>query len=541
MFALTLTLGMGTRVYAAEGDHTITITNESNDEVGKHTYEAYQVFTGELVVKDGKKVLSNIDWGNGVNGNAVLNAVKEDTETFGDDAANVKNAADVAKLLGNFADESPAAKKFAAIVGEHLGTIAGQSIESKAPYTISVTGDGYYFVKDSATLPSDTDPSEPHKGDAQTRYILQVVADVSVGAKTGTVESKKKVQDINDSTESAVGSLQDSADYDIGDNIPYTLTFKLPHNYTDYKTYAVSFVDDISAGLTFNEDAKIYYGATDNTGESITFTKSGMVWTAEIADLKALTSEKAKALTNDDVITIKYTAKLNERAVIGSAGNPNTYHVVYSNNPNGTGTGTTPEDKNIVFTYQVTVNKIDPAKEGTDKSLKGANFTLYKKVVQDADGNYPQGSDTGANFKKGFAPNVKADALVATDHYIVVSNRTGDATGSTFTFKGIDDGTYVLVETTIPAGYNAWDAVKFDVVAEHQTDAAEPQLTKLTGGDLVSGDFKDTGIIITSIENKSGSTLPSTGGIGTTIFYVLGGLLVAGAGIVLVARKKAAE
>ena len=520
MFALTLVIGTGTRVNAstnpdAPKPHTITITNEDEDEVGEHTYEAYQVFTGELVEKDGKKVLSNIDWGNGVDGDAVLNAVKADTDTFGDDAANVKNAADVAKLLGNFADESPAAKKFAAIVGEHLGTIAGQSGESKAPYTISVTGDGYYFVKDSATIPTDTDKEEPHEGDAQTRYILQVVGDVSVGAKTGTVESKKKVQDINDSTDTEVGELHDSADYDIGDSIPYTLTFTLPANYEDYKTYKVSFIDNISAGLTFNQDAKIYYGASDTAGHNITFTQEGPVWTATIEDLKSV--EAAEDLTNGDEITIKYTATLNAGAVVGDAGNPNTYHVEYSNNPNGEGTGTTPDDKNIVFTYKTEFNKVDEDEE----PLTGADFKLEKKV----NGEWVDVTELHDG----------EDAI----------NPTKEITGGTkFTFTGLDDGDYRLTETVTPKGYNTIEPIEFTITAEHDLISDDPTLTALTGTDgkefTLTPDISK-GSLTGNVVNKEGSVLPSTGGIGTTIFYVLGGLLIAGAGIVLVARRKAAE
>jgi LPXTG-motif cell wall-anchored protein len=111
-----------------------------------------------------------------------------------------------------------------------------------------------------------------------------------------------------------------------------------------------------------------------------------------------------------------------------------------------------------------------------------------------------------------------------------------DADGDTFGFKGIDDGTYVLVETVIPAGYNAWDAEEFDVVATHDVVADMPKLTALEGGDLLTGDVS-TGILSTEIENNSGIGLPETGGIGTTIFYIVGGLL-AGAAVVLLITKK---
>lgn len=518
MFALTLVIGLGTRVYADETtQHTITITN--SDQVGKHTYEAYQVFKGDYDATS--KKLSNIQWGAGVNGTAILNAVKADKVTFGADAANVETAADVAKLLGTGTDTDKA-KKFAEIVGANLSsTVAGTSTENASPYTISVTGDGYYFVKDVTPVPTDPTPTAaPHQGDSETRYILQVVADVEVAAKTGTVNSEKKVQDINDSDENpTLSNLQDSADYDIGDSIPYTLTFTLPANYGDYKTYAVSFVDDISEGLTFNADAKIYYGDADTVGKSITFTKAENVWTAAIADLKALTSDAAKALKGGDVITIKYTATLNANAVIGSAGNPNTYHVEYSNNPNGTGTGTTPDDKNIVFTYKTIFNKV---KEDGTTALTGADFKLEKKV-------------------NGAWVDVIA---LHTGEGAINPTKTGDDKGSTFTFSGLDDGDYKLTETKTPKGYNSIDPIEFTISATHDITSDDPKLTALTGTDdaeFVLTPNEPDGSLTGKVVNKEGSTLPSTGGIGTTIFYVLGGLLVLGSGIVLVARRKASE
>ena len=109
--------------------------------------------------------------------------------------------------------------------------------------------------------------------------------------------------------------------------------------------------------------------------------------------------------------------------------------------------------------------------------------------------------------------------------------------GTIFDFKGVDDGNYVLVETTIPESYNACDALAFTVSATHDTTSDDPKLQSLAGGDKFTGDA-EAGILTTDVENKKGNTLPSTGGIGTTIFYVLGGLLVAFAAILLITKKR---
>ena len=557
--AMVMMLSMSISVFAANGatnTHTITITNA--DQVGAHTYEAYQVFAGDYDATSQK--LSNITWGAGVNGTAILNAVKADTTTFGADAASAASAADVAALLGTGVDTA-AAKKFAEIVGANLtSTVAGTSTETASPYTISVTGDGYYFVKDKAnTLPSDSDETDPHKADSETRYILQVVNDVTVAAKSKTVESKKKVQDINDSTETALGSLADTADYDIGDKIPYTLTFTLPANYADYKTYAVNFFDDMSSGLTYNNDAKIYYGASDTTGADITFAAdssktsayttpaAGTVYKASVADLKTT----APDLAAGDVIKIEYSATLGATAVVGAAGNPNKYQVEFSNNPNGTGTGTTPWDVNIVFTYDIEVDKVTG--EGSGKEpLAGAAFALYKLYTTEALAIANEGRATALTP----ATSIKYDngtkdfTIGEGEKWVLVEQKTAGS-DTAFTFSGVDDGTYLLVETTTPAGYNSIEPSKFTVTATH-TDGDTPAFASITGTQITGDglapitlgtktksatDATVTGLK-TEILNNEGTVLPSTGGIGTTIFYIVGAILVIGAGVVLVTRRR---
>ena len=560
--SITLSVGNSMTVMAANStEHTITITN--SDQVVTHTYQAYQVFAGDYDATSG--ALANVEWGTGVDSENFLAALKR-SQSFGENNifASATTAADVAKAMEGIQNDSTMAQAFAAVVGNHLTeTVAGESTfsaENKS-YSISVTGDGYYLMKDRDDTVSDaTDSVKPDgtnalNGDSATRYMLQVVGNVNVAAKDATVESKKKVDDKNDSNndESLNATLIDSADYDIGDIIPYTLTATLPSNYNSYSTYKLVFVDDMSAGLTLNPDSvKIYYGANDTNGTAIQFTSSetssytdGTLYNYTIEDLKTTKPE----LNSSDVIKITYTATLNEKAVIGAAGNPNKYYIQYSNNPNGNGTGKTPDDTNIVFTYKIVVNKVHKV-NNQDVALTGANFTLYKEVSSDT-----TGAQTGEAIKnvlhngtsnQSGNTSIKADALGDEKHYIVVDNKTGDATGSTFEFKGVDDGNYVLVETTIPAGYNAWESKAFTITATHETSSDSPKLTNLTGGELfgknddgTAMDYSATGVLTTSIENTSGAILPSTGGIGTTIFYIVGGILIIAGVAYFIVRRKA--
>ena len=500
LLALVMVLTMAIPAFAAGEKYTVTINNS----VEGHTYEAYQIFAGDLAEKDGKTVLSNITWGNGVDGAALLAELKTQAAF-----AACTTAADVAEVLHNIANDSEMAQSFAQIAGKHLAAVAGTSTFTDGKYTISNLDAGYYLVKDQdGSVTGD---------DSYTRFILEVVNDVTATPKSSKPAVEKKVEDINDSTGDA-SDWQDSADYDIGDSVPFRLIGTLPSTYVDYKTYKYIFHDTLSDGLTYNNDAKVY---VENDGEEridvtdqFTITETDGTLTVSIADLKTIVSVNSMSK-----ITVEYTATLNINAVIGSAGNPNTVNLEYSNNPNMGGegeTGTTPDDTVIVFTYKTVINKVD----GEGNPLTGAEFTLEKFVKGD------DGVDEYNTVKGTWTP------------IDVVKN----AEGTEFTFKGLDDGIYRLTESVTPAGYNTIESIVFTVNAEHDILADNPALTSLTG-EAVTGLITFTpvlaeGALTTDVVNNAGSILPSTGGIGTTLFYVFGALLVIGAGVLLVVKKR---
>ena len=476
VIAVVMVLGMS---ITAMADDTYTITIDSTE--AGHTYEAYQIFTGDL----SGTTLSNIQWGTNISedGKTALRT----RYTLAADAT----AADVAEKMNQ-----SEATELAEIIGDYLtGSPAGTTdYGTDGNYTIDGLQAGYYLVK-------DMDSSLQGTTLAYTSYILKVAGDVTVEPKSDVPTVVKKVQDTDD-TAGTTTDWQDSADYDIGDNVPFQLTATLASNVSDYDTYKVEFVDTLSAGLTYNNDAVVKMGDTVVT-EYFDITNNGnLVITCD--DVKAF------GATDNSVITVEYTAQLNDSAVLGSAGNPNTVKLVYSNNPNNSGsgnneTGETVTDTVIVFTYKVVVNKIDEESQ----PLAGAEFELVKKI---SDGS---------------------EKTIA-----VVKNPEG----TKFTFSGLDDGTYVLKETVTPAGYNSISDIEFKVEAGHVISADMPTLDSLTGtatsGQISFNANLTEGSLTADVVNGKGAELPSTGGMGTRVIYTIGGILMVVCVVGLVTKRR---
>ena len=457
----------------------------ANVELSQHTFAAYQIFKGDLT--EGNK-LSNVTWGDGVQGEELLTELKKQ-----DAFATCASAADVAKVLETYNTDRTQANAFAKTAAAHV-------TETKTEGTgkVNLSAAGYYLIVDTTATTGTYD--------AKNLSFLKVngAGEVTPTIKTDKPTLEKKVKDINDSTEVET-DWQDSADYDIGDEIPYKLTATMG-DLSNYDHYYLNFHDTMTHLTLVEGSVEVKVGEKPLAKDQYTVT-----WDADSKTMDvAIMDVKAHGATNGTKVTVTYNATLDADAVLGSTGNPNTADLEYSNNPNNTGdgktkpndTGKTPEDKNIVFTYKVTVNKV----KENQQPLEGAEFELSKKAK---DGSWiSKGKLTG----------------------------TGDDQ-NVFEWKGLDDGDYKIVETKTPSGYNTIDPIEFTITAKHEDKADDPKLTSLSGGKLSTGDVT-TGAISANIVNKSGSTLPETGGIGTTVFYVIGGMLMAAAAILLITKKR---
>ena len=478
LLALVMVFALATTAFAAEN------TTISAPEGSTRTYEVYQIFTGDLH----EGVLSNIKWGK--NGTGTEGTAVDQTTLAALAAVNGKSNTEKLTEI----------QKYVKLDSEKFGTVSNGN-----PLTVPT---GYYLIKDNGPV---------NDGEAYSLYVVQVVGPTTISPKVGTTTSDKKVDDKNDSntTEDAT-TWQDSADYDIGDAVPFKLSATIAQDYANYTHgYKLTFHDKEGAGLSFNQDSvKVYVdGTLITTGYEVVTEglADGCTFEVRFANLKDIASVKARS-----VISVEYTSTLNDQAVIGSTGNKNTSHVTYTNNPNDKQAGEngeTPDDVVIVFTYKTIVNKVtknpnyDPTVEGSEEYIprKGAGFTLYKK---NASGTY-----------EAVGSELKGEDM------------------TTFTWSGLDDGDYKLVETTTPSGYNTIPDIEFTITATHDVTSDNPTLISLSGGDKFTGVIS-TGVVSANIENQSGAQLPSTGGIGTTIFYVLGSVLVIGAAVLLVTKKR---
>ena len=467
-----------------------TITFPTDTKYQDHTYEVYQIFTGDF---DGK-VLSNVKYG--VNG----------TKTAGTEvtAEELKQLTDV-NVEGKTDQEKLDVIKTFAKLENPVATLTKTDTSYKA-------APGYYLIKDKDNTVGGND--------ANTLYITKVVDDVTISPKSDVPSFQKKVKDTNDTT-GDTSNWQDSADYDIGDEVPFQLKATLPSNYADYKTYYLAFHDVEEKGLSFNPNSvKVAVNGTSVDASNYTVKTAkdltdGCTFEVVFTDLKT-----AVAAKNGSEITVDYTSTLTANATLGNQGNVNKARLQFSNNPNSeqggesTPTGETPWDNVIVFTYKVVVNKVNENKE----ALKGAAFKLEKKL------------------KDGTTKPVKEFTA-------------GEDTS--FTFSGLDDGDYVLTETTTPAGYNTIKPITFTVTADHKvewpTGERTDVLTSLSGnaasGEITLAADKTAGSLTADVVNVKGSNLPSTGGMGTTVLYAAGAaiVLVAAFGIAFAVRRRNAR
>ncbi len=554
LLSLVMLLALVVPASAAE-NYSITI---HNDKTG-HTYEAYQIFAGTVSSDEATAgnvegpMLGDIIWGSGVDGGALLTALQaENAGKYG----TCTTAADVAKALGTENATAADAAAFADIAAQHLtATVAGTATapNDDGNYVIEGLPAGYYLVKDK-------DDTLDGTADTATDYIVQVLGNVAMEPKdSGIPTVLKKVYDeefaVNDEEGTYGTGYNDVADWDIGDRVPFKLIAAVPQNIDSYEEYTFIFHYTLSAGLILDpEILHVYVTETTNANINEFLPQNEDLYDVSDVDVDGsftVTIPNIKALNSHDhaanFIIVAYDAILNANAEIGLDGNPNSVSLEFSNDPNGDGLGRTAEDTVIVFTYELDGTKVDGK---TQAALQNAKFVLlngakteaamvvdgkvkeWVKVATEAAADDVQMPET---YEGWLELNQQHNGLILTS-----------AEGGTFKIAGLDDGTYFLREIQAPNGYNLLEEdVQLVITATTAngqdwnsgiaTDALKGLTITVDNGAAQNGDL-DTGIVNVTVENNRGATLPETGGMGTTLFYIIGGLLVVGAGILLVVR-----
>ncbi len=570
LLAVVMTLALSTASFAAAQTYTITVKN-SNDSISMvgNTYSAYKLFN--VTYSDSK--------------DAYAYTVTDDFADFEYSYDTTENEQKVTKIvkgeslinyLESLANDSDALDTFAEAALKYAtdnniaaaGSVSVKATDADAA-TISVPTAGYYLVAGSATSTADKNQSVVA---ACALTTTNPTAEVTVKADVPSID-KNIVKD-NDKVKANTASIGDKVEYKIDTAVP---------NMKGYEKYYFVIDDTMSKGLTYSGDLTVKLGnSTLTAGDDYTVTSD--VNDDGTTSLKVVFKNfiQYKAQTGT-AITVTYSATINQDANLSATeGNTNDVTLTYSNNPNSSGTGDsdtpgerdatgkTPTSETKTYVTGIQISKVDG--QDTTKPLAGAKFQITgtsqkivltnKEMYKAIEGEPAEGTKVYYMLKNGTYTDVAANTDKDSDNYNAdkydsttkmyekVSVVTKDTVATkintvgytnaqgVLTFEGLSTGTYTITELVAPNGYNL---LKDPVTIEITDNAA------LTNANwtVKSGDTalvaNDDNHFVVQVKNNKGTKLPSTGGIGTTLFYVIGGLLVVAAGIILVTKKRVSK
>ena len=499
-FLLTMIMVLNLSVAAFADGFSITVTN-TNDRISidENTYSAYRLM--DLPYNEEKT--------------AYAYTIAEEFRDFVYVADGISYSGDnLVNYIQTLQDDSDELNAVAAealeYVEENKVEKAGTAEADGKSAVINLSKAGYYLVTGTAKAEKDvmvtaacalttTDPSAEIRVKADAPTIDKVIVKSDADNGNGTAQ-------------------------DVGSTVRFELHSQVP-DMTGYDTYQYVVTDTMSSGLTFQSDVKITIDGTALSAADFTVKQDGQTFTITFNDF---IEQRAHA---GDEIVITYSAVINENALYTNM-ETNTVSLQYSNNPYDDASGeTTPPAKVYVYDFDIVIDKFaaDTTGDNADNErLADAEFVLYKTV-------------DGVNFYYAYdAENKAVTWYELNDGETVAEAVTGgkitvaetDVNGAA-SFRGLDTGDYYLLETKAPDGYNALkEAVTVAITASYNEDGTIASSSAFVGEN--DGQFSQTA----AIENSTGAQLPSTGGIGTILLYVIGSTMTLMAIVVLVVRKR---
>lgn len=503
---------------------------ETEEDLNKnHDYIAFQIFKG--VISKDNPTLFGVDWGQHIPDDEDFLAELKRDLTIGGEFENATTPQDVLAVISKWHDSDANSIAFARFVCHYLYSDGGAPKSNIVGHggAIKIPEPGYYLIVDNIDF-SNGDYYHAYNSFLLVNDTNQGEYNVIINHKVVKPTVEKKVYDNDNNDISSAGGWGSSADHAINEKFQFQLIAKLPAGrdegraYDYYDKYTVCFNDTLSEGITYDGLDSV---VIESNGTPYDITKDSSKYDIDTTDLESQNSFVVKIhdvktcaegldLNDGATITVTYTAHLNDKAYVNtgssSTENKNSVQLQYSNNPRpGDYWGTTPKSEVCVYTYQLNNTKYRDEVNENNK-LEGAGFRLYSNEACTEEQEVKL-------YKKGnFYYPIKDATDKAQDAVEMFSDEHGQ-----FNVKGLDAGTYYLKETNPPADYSACADKEIVISATHDVNHVS-----------LSGNLS------TTIINKKagGITLPSTGGIGTTIFYVVGGGLMVAAIVLLVTKKR---